>query len=188
VTSFNSFWKYSDWPGLLERVKKGESLDEFYFLITSDVFRGICGKYSLEHVDDQLHDLFLILVSAIQRDLINDPMTFVGYSLVTAKRVAIQQIRARKYSELKSPMDQGPNAFEQLATKERWEITNRALNTLDHLEESVLRRFYLESHTRETICSDLGITTHAFGLKKSRAKAKFVMRVQEMLKPKKRYL
>jgi RNA polymerase sigma factor (sigma-70 family) len=52
-------------------------------------------------------------------------------------------------------------------------VARKVLAELNPQQQEILRRFYLEEHTPEQICHDMGLTPTQFRLAKSRALARF---------------
>src|SRR4051812_1584689 len=84
-----------DWTTLLPRVQNRENLavNELYTLISRGILFFLRRRLPAEESKDRLHEVFLILVDAIQSGRIEDPRAFPGYAVTVAKRQAWSQIR-----------------------------------------------------------------------------------------------
>jgi RNA polymerase sigma-70 factor (ECF subfamily) len=173
-----------DWTTLLPRVQNRESLavDELYSLISRGILFFLRRRLPIEESKDRLHEVFLILVDAIQAGRIEDPRAFPGYAVTVAKRQAWSQIRRRNGGREcnceegvmeRVFADSKDDPYKLLADAEQHALLNRALGLLHPRQREVLRRFYFQEESKEEICSAMKLTETQFRLLKSRAKARF---------------
>src|SRR3954451_8226309 len=173
-----------DWIRLIPRVQNRESsaVDELYSLISRGILFFLRRRLPVEEAKDRLHEVFLILVDAIQAGRIDDPRAFPGYVVTVAKRQAWMQWRRR--SEARECIcemgvmdgvfaDSKNDPYTLLADAEQHALLNRALGLLHPRQREVLRRFYFQEESKEEICRAMKLTETQFRLLKSRAKARF---------------
>jgi len=172
-----------DWTDLLRRVQDREmaAVDELYTLISRGILFLLRRRLPIEESKDRLHEVFLILIDAIQSGRISDPRAFPGYAVTVAKRQAWSQIRMRSGPECSCDegvmervfADSKDDPYKILATAEQHALLNRALGLLHPRQREVLRRFYVFEESKEEICASMNLTDTQFRLLKSRAKARF---------------
>ena len=172
-----------DWTDLLRRVQDREiaAADELYTLISRGILFLLRRRLPIEESKDRLHEVFLILIDAIQSGRIDDPRAFPGYAVTIAKRQAWSQIRMRSGPECSCDegvmervfADGKDDPYKILAAAEQHTLLNRALGLLHPRQREVLRRFYLFEESKEEICASMNLTETQFRLLKSRAKARF---------------
>jgi RNA polymerase sigma factor (sigma-70 family) len=135
----------------------------------------------VEDAEDRTHEVFLILVKAIQSGRVENPLAFPSYAVTVAKRQAIMHFRnaARMPSCLDgtiidqpstSPRDNPHATFEDA---ERNALMARVLFSLHPKQKEILNRFYVLEQSSEEICNAMALTETQFRLLKSRAKARF---------------
>ena len=176
---------------LVESIRRGEpeALEEFY----AQAHRW---RYYLAHelpgdaVDDAFHDVFLMVVRAIQAGQLNDPERLWGFFKITAYREVLRHIervtkeRDRKESDqiiwreggeqvysvdIRDPAD---NPEQAMLAKERKKLTQDVLNKLSDKDREILTDFYILEHDQEQIQRERGLTYTTVRLRKSRALAK----------------
>lgn len=172
-----------DWTDLLRRVQDHEvaAVDELYTLISRGILFLLRRRLPIEESKDRLHEVFLILIDAIQGGRIDDPRAFPGYAVTVAKRQAWSQIRVRSGPECSCDeammervfADGKDDPYRILAAAEQHTLLNRALGLLHPRQREVLRRFYVFEESKEEICASMDLTDTQFRLLKSRAKARF---------------
>jgi RNA polymerase sigma-70 factor (ECF subfamily) len=173
-----------NWADLLCRINNREAtaVGELYSLISRGILFFLRRRLPIEESKDRLHEVFLILVEAIQDGRIEDPRAFPGYAVTVAKRQAWTQIRSRSggrecnFEEgvmervFADPKD---DPYKMIADAEQRALLNRALGLLHPRQREVLRRFYIHEESKEEICASMNLTETQFRLLKSRAKARF---------------
>ena len=172
-----------DWPDLLRRVQEREvaAVDELYTLISRGILFLLRRRLPIEESKDRLHEVFLILIDAIQGGRVDDPRAFPGYAVTVAKRQAWSQIRVRSGPECSCDdgvmervfADGKDDPYKILVAAEQHALLNRALGLLHPRQREVLRRFYVFEESKEEICASMDLTDTQFRLLKSRAKARF---------------
>ncbi len=172
-----------DWTALLLRVQNREraAVDELYTVISRGILFLLRRRLPIEESKDRLHEVFLILIDAIQGGRVVDPRAFPGYAVTVAKRQAWSQIRVRSGPECSCDegvmervfADNKDDPYRILAEAEQHTLVNRALSLLHPRQREVLRRFYVFEESKEEICASMNLTETQFRLLKSRAKARF---------------
>jgi RNA polymerase sigma factor (sigma-70 family) len=173
-----------DWSDLLSRVRNRENtaVDELYSVISRGILFFLRRRLPLEESRDRLHEVFLILIDAIQAGRIEDPRAFPGYAVTVAKRQAWTQIRIRaggRECNLEDGAmerifaDGKDDPYKILADAEQQSLLNRALGLLHPRQREVLRRFYVYEESKDQICTEMNLTETQFRLLKSRAKTRF---------------
>ncbi len=168
---------------LVQRVHDGDpsGLEELYRLFSTGIRFYLCRQLGPQDLDDQVHDIFLIIAQSIQRGDLREPDRLMGYvRTIVRRQVAAYIDRAvqsrRSHTELGFGMalsDQHPNPERRLIADENTAVALRILNSLHKRDREVLIRFYLREQSPEEICRDMGLTETQFRLIKSRAKARF---------------
>lgn len=186
ITPNGSSWSRPDvdWPALLNRVQHKEkaAVDELYSLISKGVLFFLQRRLSKEQAEDRLHDVFLILLRAIEQGCIENANAFPAFSLTVTKRQYFAEVR----DEIKRKEERGNEFFlESLPAKTSWDphkmvedqqrsaLLTGVLASMDPARRDILKRFYLLDQSQEQICSEMKLTVTQFRLLKSRAKAQF---------------
>jgi RNA polymerase sigma factor (sigma-70 family) len=142
--------------------------------------------------EDQLHDLLLTVVSAVQRGQLRDPARLLAFARAIARRRVADYVehavkdRERRVSEQEQEwwdiVDFRHNPEQVLLRRERRRLMRAALAALSRSDVELLTRFYLQEQSKEQICSDLTCTETQFANRKSRAAAKLEKLVHLQLK------
>lgn len=172
-----------DPASLVKRIEHGDceaAADLYTWLKRSMTWRFLNSHLAMQRVEDQVHDAFLIILSAIRTGKLRDPNSLLGFSKVIVKRrVAIElseEIEERA-SGISGPQAQSEEAVsdsnvEDLTyARQRVKVMRDALDGLNPQRREILERFYLKEQSRERICAEMGLTETQFRLLKSRAKA-----------------
>ncbi len=173
-----------DWTDLLHRIQNREidAVNDLYSLISRGILFLLRRRLPIEEAKDRLHEVFLILIDAIQSGRIADPRAFPGYAVTVAKRQAWMQIRDRSGAREcncdegvmeRTFADSKDDPYKILAAAEQNKLLHRALESLHPRQREVLRRFYVSEESKEEICAAMNLTETQFRLLKSRAKARF---------------
>ncbi len=136
-------------------------------------------QFGFQDFEDRLHDVYLIVVDAIQAGKVREPKALLSYIQGTARFVlcahASTRTRRQRLSgtlqhwESNRGCRQCPE--ESFWHKERSAIMQDLLRNLSRREREVLERFYIQEQDKDQICRDMGLTDTQFRLAKSRAKA-----------------
>jgi RNA polymerase sigma factor (sigma-70 family) len=145
--------------------------------------------------EDVSQDVYAAIFQAIRRGDVRDPQRIVGYLRIITIRTCCQYIadaaidrryidhRQRDPIELEQVAGMDKPTPERVAMNdEKWRIAMRTLESMSNKEQDILRSFYLNSESQESIMARLNMTETQFRLAKSRAKDKFGRRGQAWLK------
>jgi len=131
-------------------------------------------------MDDRIHDTYLAAVEAILSGTIREPERLMGFVRTVVRHQATAAIRRAVHLRKTAGPEDGdtladhrPNPEGSRIEAEQLEMTQLVLDQLKERDRQILRRFYLDGHSPEEICTDLKLTPTQFRLYKSRAKARF---------------
>jgi RNA polymerase sigma factor (sigma-70 family) len=187
-----------DFDGLVEGIRNDDpdAVEQLYNSFQKGL-RWYMARRGVPDGEDLAQDVFLVIVSAIQRGELRDPKCLPGFVRGVARNIASEAIRdlvkcrTRKGTLLghpvidydlldyhqNRPFDDGhlaasrlPNAEHSLLERERTQLMFQALSTLRPKEREILERFYLQEHTCERICKEMNLSETQYRLLKSRAK------------------
>jgi RNA polymerase sigma factor (sigma-70 family) len=171
------------WRPLVERIRAGDAdaMTELYRTFSKGIRYYLCRHLGPQDLDDKLHDTFLIVVQAIQRDDLRDPEKLMGFVRTIVRRQVAGYIDAavharRDFSDLEMGgrvADLRGNPEQRAIHDERTEIMLRVLGGISRRDREILTRFYLDEQSQEQICAEMKLTETQFRLLKSRAKARF---------------
>ena len=134
-----------------------------------------------DHVEDRVHEVYLITVRAIREGKMREPDHLAGFVRTVAVRQACDEIRRAGTDRRRSVPAEceaslasaGETPEELVMQSERVERMRRTLRSLRPEQRDVLVRFYLKGETPDRICREMNLTQNQFRLLKSRAKARF---------------
>jgi RNA polymerase sigma-70 factor (ECF subfamily) len=181
------------WCRLVSLVRAGDpaGLEELYAVFARGVRFFLWRQIGPQDLDDKVHDVFVIIMQAIQRGELREPERLMGYVRTVVRR----QIAAHIQSAVKSRRDQRPADLLvtvsdrrpdpecSVIAQESHEVAMRVLKALPPRDREVLVRFYLREQTADAICREMGLTETQFRLIKSRAKARYGKLGQRRLAP-----
>ncbi len=172
-----------NWAELVEHIRSGDpsGMEQLYAIFSRGVRFYLCRHLGPQELDDRVHDTFLIVVQAIRRGELRDPMRVMGFVRTVVRRQVAAHIdravRARKEEAELHPglavSDTGSNPEQQVIAEQQVEIMERVLRSVSRRDREILVRFYLLEQTQEQICREMKLTETQFRLLKSRAKARF---------------
>ena len=132
-----------------------------------------------QDIEDKLHDTFLIVVQAIRRGDIREPMRLMGYTRTVVRRLVALHIEQRveerrdlNSSEYKG-YEQRDNPEETVFFRQRNQILEQVLQELSDRDREILTRFYIREQGSEQICEEMALSETQFRLLKTRAKNRF---------------
>ena len=87
----------ADLAGLVMRIERSDEsgMQEFYQLFARGVRFYLCRQLGLQDVDDKVHDIFLIVVHAIQRGDLREPERLMGFVRTVVRRQVAAHIDRR---------------------------------------------------------------------------------------------
>ena len=170
------------YPEVVRLVQAGgdEGMTALYGFLSRSVRPHLLRRMSVQDATDALHDIFLEVVRAIQRDQLRDAKCPMGFARTVARRrVALYLgilIRTRRdqaeFAEVLH-LCATPGPERELIYRQQREVVGKALIQLSSRERDVLIRYYFEEQDQEQICSEMGLTETQFRLLKWRSKARF---------------
>jgi RNA polymerase sigma-70 factor, ECF subfamily len=131
---------------------------------------------------DKVHDVFVIVVKAIQRGDLRDPERLMGLVRTVIHRQAAGHIERitqerRHQADLDDVLcwvaDHRVDPEREARDHQNAQVAARVLNSIDKRDREVLIRFYLKEQRPEKICAEMGLTTTQFRLIKCRAKGRY---------------
>lgn len=171
------------WTPLVERIRAGDdqAAQELYLKLSTGLRILICRRLGVQDVHDRIHDVFIIVLTAIRTGRLREPEALAGFALKVLRNHIAGCIGEMSKSRERNRGTPVPDdiALDQhspedvLLKRERTEIARRALNRLRARDREILTRFYLSGQTEERICEEMHLTSTQFRLVKSRAKAAF---------------
>ena len=155
-----------------------EGFENLYRIFSTQAI-GLRRQFGFQDFEDRLHDVFLIVVEAIQCGKVREPNALLSYIQGTARFVLCAHASTRSRRQRLSGTLQhwqssrgcGHTPEESLWLKERSAIMRDLLRTLSLREREVLERFYINEQDKDEICREMGLSDTQFRLAKSRAKA-----------------
>ncbi|MCX6592473.1 MAG: sigma-70 family RNA polymerase sigma factor [Acidobacteria bacterium] len=173
----------SSWSRLVDRIRANEdaALEELYRIFSKGIRYYLCRQLGTQELDDKVHDTFLIVVQAIQRQELRDPERLMGFVRTVVRRQVAAYIGTavqsrRDYVDLDagaSVVDAQRNPEETAMARETIDIMKTVLSSISARDREILTRFYLLEQSQERICADMQLSETQFRLLKSRAKARF---------------
>lgn len=166
---------------LFERIQKGEerAKEQLFDILRSGIACLVTRQLGPQDAEDTVHDVFLIVLRAIEERRLRDPERLLAYTrVVTRRRIAsgirenVKQ-RARDAGVDPEEIAVHRSPEENAARLEQVEIMKRLLMELKPKAREVLVRFYLNGESEERICQEMELTATQFRLLKWRAKARF---------------
>jgi DNA-directed RNA polymerase specialized sigma24 family protein len=170
-----------DWRIVVDQIRRGEAAGEetLYRELSGGARLFLQRRLGVADVEDQVHDVFLIVVEAIRRDALREPerlMGFVRTILLRQLNLAISgRIAARANESVtdtasrlsSSSLDPEQHAIEA----ERLEAMLRGMRRMKATDVEILKRFYVRGQAPEMICREMSLSHSQFSVRKSRAKA-----------------
>ncbi len=171
-----------DWSVLVESVRSGDAggMEQLYMLFERGVRFYLYRRLGPQELDDKVHDVFLIVVEAIQKGELREPERLMGFiRTIVRRQVAahigevVQSRREEQQLESFVVRDHHTTPEEEAMGEEQNELMFRILRALSPRDREILTRFYLKEESQEKICAEMRLTDTQFRLLKSRAKARF---------------
>lgn len=172
-----------DWTALVTKIQTGDpaGVEQLYKMFSRGLRYFLGRQFGVQDLDDQVHDIFLAVLKAIQEGSLREPDRLPGFIRTIAQRTAARHIEKRvqkrtRESEMPNTMefvDVQENPEKQALSKERAAVAKNALAQLPAHDREILLRFYVHEQSQEQICAEMKLTETQFRLHKSRAKARF---------------
>ena len=155
-----------------------EGFEKLYRIFATQV-TALRRQFGYQDFEDRLHDVFLIVVEAIQSGKVREPNALLSYIQGTSRFVLCSHTSTKSrrqrltgtFQHWESSRFCRHTPEESLWLKERSAIMRDLLRTLSRRERELLERFYIQEQDKRQICLEMGLTDTQFRLAKSRAKA-----------------
>jgi DNA-directed RNA polymerase specialized sigma24 family protein len=171
-----------DWKEVVERIREGDPAGQemLYSNLAAGARLFLRRRLGSQDLDDRVHDVFVIVVEAIQRGELRQPerlMGFVRTILYRQLNLAISRIVSTRTNalDLESAAHlttPEPTPEDRTGVHQTVALMKHALEELGNREFEVLVRFYLREQLPEQIRTEMKLTLTQFHLLKSRAKSK----------------
>jgi RNA polymerase sigma-70 factor (ECF subfamily) len=168
---------------LVERIRAADpsALEELYAVFAKGVRYYLWRQIGPQDLDDRVHDIFLIIIQAIQKGELREPERLMGFVRTIARRqvaatigAAVQARRNQVDVDTRIDLsDRQPDPERRVIEKQNQELAMRVLGSLHKRDREVLIRFYLQEQAPDQICREMGLTPTQFRLIKNRAKARY---------------
>ncbi len=162
---------------LVENIKENKefALEELYGLVKNFTFF-LMRQLGTEDLQDSLHDIYLAVVQAIHAGRLRNPERLTAFLTAVARFHTYTKIDMRVRSRTRHVVLEGmdvpdsTNLEQRVYGQQKLRLVRDMLLALSPLDREVLRRFYLEDHSKERICQELQLTANQFRNIKSQAK------------------
>ncbi len=181
-------------PEIVGMVRSGDAagLERLYAVFARGVRFYLWRQLGPQDLDDKVHDTFLLVVQAIQRDELRDPERLMGYvRTIVRRQVAAHIDRVVQNRKQQTDIEAGLAITDDKADPESGAIQRQerdlmlsVLEAMPRRDRDILTRFYLLGHSQERICREMGLSSTQFRLLKSRAKVRFGLAGRKKLKRK----
>jgi len=177
-TSDNS----TQWADMIDRIRDGSAVavEDLYTIVGDGARPRLRRQVGVEHAEDRLHEVVLLVLKAIHRGDLREPKRFVGFVRTITQRRVFAHIRDAVHSrrflvplDFTEPVvarDQSPEAL--ALAHERAHAGQALLARLIPRDREILVRFYYHEQDWQQICGEMGLTRTQFRLFKSRAIAR----------------
>jgi len=174
------------------RARDPEAETELYGLLNKGIRYALMRQIRpLADVDDRVHEIFMVTLTAIREDKLRDPARLMGFvRSVVANQVATHISRTVRKREREIGADTvgvilrdpGETPEEIAINGERLECARQMLQELCERDRTILLRFYVDGRSKEDIMAELNLTDTQFRLFKWRARARYDDLVHRRLK------
>jgi RNA polymerase sigma factor (sigma-70 family) len=180
---------------LVERIYRGDqaAMEELYRIFATGIRFFLRHQIGFQESDDRVHNVFVIVVEAIQRRDLREPERLMGFVRTVVRRQIVgyvgEVVLSRKEEHIDRVVlsrnedhdldtrgtlrDCRRNPEQSLAFREEVDLMKGLLGELSEKDRDILTRFYLREQTQEQICAEMNLSDTQFRLLKSRAKARF---------------
>lgn len=181
-----------DWADIVSRIQTGQDsgIEELYRVLNRGVRYYLGRQLGDQDLEDRLHEVLLIVVSAIRKGQVREPERIMGFVRTVAQRQVAANIEKlvrnrRQENELTPGLDipdERQNPERSAMLQERVELMRSVLAQMPERQREILVRFYRDEQTPEQICQEMSLTETQFRLAKSRAKATFGTKGKEAMR------
>src|SRR5262249_23227082 len=180
-----------DWKTVVEQIRDGDPAGEetLYRSLETGARIFLRRRLGTEDVEDQVHDVFLIVVESIRRGMIREPerlMAFVRTVLYRQLNLEISRLvhSRQTAAELESalPLKRNSSHPELIAARqEKDENMKGGIRRMSDGDCEILTRCYLHEQPPDQVRLEMGLTQTQFNLLKSRAKARLTELIRRKL-------
>jgi RNA polymerase sigma-70 factor, ECF subfamily len=173
----------NEWTLLVRRIQTGaaDALTELYHVFGRGVRFVMLRQLGPQDIDDRVHDVFLIVVKAIQKGELRDPERLMGFvHTIVRRQVATRIDRLVQARRDHVPLEQytvvaahADTPEEQAMAGQQVQLMLKVLRRMSLRDCDILTRFYIHEQSSEQICREMELTETQYRLLKSRAKARF---------------
>ncbi len=170
-------------PEIVDQIRRGDpaGLERLYGVFARGVRFYLWRHLGPQDLDDKVHDTFLLVVQAIQRDELREPERLMGYvKTVVRRQVAayIDRVVLNRKQQVDieaglSVTDENVDPEAEAIEKQERDFMVQVLESMPRRDAEILTRFYLMDHSQERICREMNLSDTQFRLLKSRAKVRF---------------
>ena len=180
-----------DWNQVVAAIQRGDPAGEeiLYRTLVNGARLFLIRRLGTQDVDDQVHDIFLVVIQAIRRGEIEHPERLMGFvrtvlyrSLGSETRRGIRQRLAAGETDPADLSSGSASPEEQAIDRQKLALMKKLMREMSESDFEVLSRFYLREQSPKRVCEDMGLTQVQFQLLKSRAKARLVDLVRRKVK------
>ena len=173
----------TEWAKLVESIRAGdqEAMTQLYATFGRGVRYYLSRQLGAQEIDDKVHDTFLVVLGAIQRDELREPERLMGFVRTVVRRLVATHIdhlveERKERTDLEDGFlmaDDRVDPERDALRRQKVEIMQQVLHTISRRDREILTRFYLYEQSQEQICREMGLNDTQFRLLKSRAKQRF---------------
>lgn len=173
----------NNYRDLVKRIQRDEdsAKGELFAIFNKGIQFFIVRQLGCRDLDDKVHEIFRILLRAIQRGDLREPERLIeSVRVVTQQQIllsinpAVDSRRTELHSEVDECVaDSQKNPEQAFEFKQRVKMMKRVLRDLSKKDCGILTRFYLREQTEQEICDEMGLSHTQFRLLKSRANTRF---------------
>ncbi len=178
-----------NWAAVVEQIRAGEPSGEetLYSNLVAGARLFLQRRLGTQDVEDQVHDLFVVIVETIRRGDLREPDRLMGFVRTLLHRQLSAEIsKAVRIRQHVTSLDSAaavsaaePSPEHQAEIEQKVALMRRALRKMSQREFEVLTRFYLREQPAERIQMEMGLTETQYNLLKSRAKARLTRLIQQ---------
>jgi RNA polymerase sigma factor (sigma-70 family) len=156
-------------------------MEDLYRVFSSGIRFYLYRRFGWQDLDDKVHDIFLIVTTAIREGEVREPERLMGFVRTVLRRqvagyieIAVHSRRKQMDLDSEMPLLDGRQDPERHAIElQNMELAMRVLNSVRKRDREVLIRFYLKEQTAPEICREMDLSVTQFRLIKTRAKTRF---------------
>ena len=162
--------------------------EKLYAHLVTCLGRRFLQQLGPQEVDDHVHDVYLILLTAIRNGVLRDAHRLSGYIQTIGARQRASKIREIVWNRSHlapsgewSFADHSEQPDDLIYKQQKLEIAIATMKSLHNRDWQILHRFYILNQSAEEIVVALGLTSTQFRLSKSRAKQALTDRIHRQL-------